>query len=136
MKKILLLILFLSACAASQKNQTVRISGFNLLIISDIATDNLMEVSRGNDAEVETTLPISGVPVPIAGAFRGGGIMSASVLEIESATGGTIVIERGVAGNLNVPIQDTLRRILIPTAHPFGNVTVDGNSAMREHVDN
>jgi len=114
---------------ANQASRKVRILNPNLLIISDLATDNYGAVQG---ARIDSTVPLSGIPSAIRA--KGGGIMSAGEIEIVSATGGTVIIERGVSGNAGVIIPEALDRLFKPTFHPFGNITVDDGSAMREHV--
>ena len=120
-------------CAGASQDKTVKISGFQLLVITDIATDNIAPV-EGPRVDLSATIPASGVPVPVNLGIEGGGIMSANVVDIRAATGGTVIIDRAAAGNLNLPVPLILSKILRPTSHPFGNVTVDQGSALREHV--
>lgn len=128
------LLVFLSGCLFSNEStRRVRILNPNLLIITDLATDNYLPVS-GASNDLDTTIPIGGVPVPIVSKFNSGGIMSANDIEIVSATGGTVIIERGVSGNAGVNVDSALERLFRPTFHPFGNITVDQGSALREHV--
>ena len=127
---MLFVLIGLLGCAASEKTDTVSISGFHLLIISDLSTDSVMS-APGNVVEAE--FPVEGIP--IAGAWQQGGIMSANNVNIRAASGGTIVIERGLSGNVGVNVPEALERMYKATSHPFGNITVDGGSAMREHID-
>lgn len=131
----LLCISIMTGCAASERQDTVSIKGFNLLVITDIATDNL-QPTIGSSGEISGSIPISGVPIPVRGSFQGGGIMAKSNVDIQAASGGTIVIERAISGNLNAPLEGVSERIFKPVDHPFGNITVQGGDAMREHVEN
>lgn len=130
---VLMLVLLLVSCAANQNARRVVIRNPNLLIISDMATDNTAPFI-GNTVDASGNIPISGVPLPVDLAYKQGGIMSANEIIIEAATGGTVIIERGVSGNSGVDLNGALERVFVPVQHPFGNITVDQGSAMREHV--
>ena len=135
MKLIVVLILIFSfGCASAQRDDILTIKGFNLLIISDIATDNIQPV-EGSNADISGSIPVNGLMVPVDGSFQSGGIMAKSRVEIQAATGGTIVIERALSGNQNAPLPDLSKTIFKPVDHPFGNITVQDDDAMREHVN-
>jgi len=126
---ILLCVSLPVGCTATERADSVSIKGFQLLIVSDLATDNI-QPGPGASVDLDTAIDT----IPVSARVHTGGILSKSDVLIESATGGTVIIERGVSGNANVPVAQALEKLFQPTQHPFGNVTVQGGDAMREHV--
>lgn len=122
---LLLLAFAMISCGTSRE---VQIRGFERLFITDIASDNIAPTD-GIQAQGEANLYGGGM-------FQQGGILSASKIIIEGATGSTISIERGGSGNHGSNTSEYLERVFIPTSHPFGNVIIDEKSSKREHVEN
>lgn len=132
-KICMVLLLVLSGCSTSRE---VTIEGFGLLGITDMATDNIMP-TVGPEFAGNTEIPLQGLTsIPLTGAYSQGGILSAAKIHIKGTTDAIIVIERGVSGNHGVNVPTALEKILKPTSHPFGNLTIQGGDIMREHVEN
>ncbi len=124
-----LMVLLFAGCASTQRE--VEILGFDRLVITDIGSDNIMPTAgpawRGSGQG-----PVSGVPVGGSVAFDQGGILSASKVRIQGATGSTIIIQRAVTGNHNLGIDAALGRIFEPSGNPFGDIIMDGDEYMKE----
>lgn len=132
MRKVLALACAIGLLACGTTERSFEIRNFKSLIITSVGSNNINSTD-GVQVDSEATVPIEGIITQGSGVFSQGGTLSSQSVVIDGGnTESFILIEQLGNNNHNEDVRGLLREVFERNNTPFGNLTVDQGSVMRE----